>query len=132
MQVELVNSNHNSDSWASELAHTRAAFMRALGVSDMVVVNPALWRSVATDAARWRGSAAAADPRPPHLWKARDFAKQAGISEKAARALARRLPTVCVAPSHCCGCRGGTRGCDLRFIAKDAAAWLSQRRRIAR
>jgi hypothetical protein len=62
----------------------------------------------------------------------RQLAKQAGISEKAARRLARKLLTVCVAPAHCCACSDGTRGCDLRFIAKEADAWVnSQRRRRA-
>ena len=52
-----------------------------------------------------------------------------GISEKAARLLARKLPSFCVAPSHCCGCLGGTRGCDIRFNAADASAWVTSQRR---
>jgi hypothetical protein len=133
MQLEVVNPNHTSESDASELeracARARAA-LAAIGAGDAVVVAPGLWASVVSDASRWRDAqpSAASDSKPPHLWTVRQLAKQAGISEKAARALARKLNVVCVAPSHCCGCRGGTRGCDLRFLAETASSWLSQRR----
>lgn len=132
MQLELVNSNHTSGSEASELEHACAEARRALaaiGAGEAMVVAPALWESVVADASRWRHeSAAPSDSKPPRLWTARELAKQAGISEKAARSLARKLPTVCVAPSHCCGCVGGTRGCDLRFPAPAASAWVNSLR----
>lgn len=138
MLQELPNSNHTSGSEASELERAcvaaRAA-LAAIGAGDAVVVAPGLWASVVADAFRWRaaaGSPAAAldaDSRPPRLWTVRELAKQAGISEGAARRLARKLLTVCVAPAHCCGCVGGTRGCDLRFIAKETAAWVNSQRR---
>lgn len=138
MELELSNSNHTFGSEASELeracARARAA-LTAICAGDAVVVAPRLWASVVADASRWReaaGSPAAApdaDSRPPRLWTVRELAKQAGISEKAARHLARKLLTVCVAPSHCCGCLGGTRGCDLRFVAAAASAWVNAQRR---
>lgn len=135
MQVELTNSNHTSGSEASELgracARARAA-LAEIGASDAVVVAPALWASVVADASRWRDAQASAAPdsTQPRLWTVRQLAKQAGISEKAARRLARKMQMViCVAPSHCCACPGGTRGCDIRFIARDAAAWVNSQRR---
>jgi hypothetical protein len=137
MLLQQVNSNHTSGSETSGLeaaiARARDA-LAAIGAGDAVVVAPGLWASAVADASRWRDAqaSAASDSKPPRLWTARELAKQAGISEKGARALARKLEAICVAPSHCCGCRGGTRGCDLRFVAKEAAAWVSQRRRTAR
>jgi hypothetical protein len=138
MLVQQVNSNHTSESEASELEAALARLAEAkaaIGAADAVMVRASLWASVLADADRWRNaqaSTAAADSKPQRLWTARQLAKQAGISEKAARGLARKLPAVCVAPSHCCACLGGTRGCDLRFIANEADAWVnSQRRRRA-
>ena len=140
MTVELVNSNHNSESGArddplaavleglsglearlrEDLAEVRR--LRALAAGG----GPA--RTISRQSAA-ASDDAASDSKSPRLWTVRQLAKQMGISEKAARRLARsRLMAVCTAPSHCCGCFGGTRGCDLRFIAADASAWVSRRR----
>ena len=131
MLLQQVNSNHTSESEASELEAALARLAEAkaaIGAAGAVMVRASLWASVVADWRNAQASTAASDSKPPRLWTARQLAKQAGISEKAARGLARKLPAVCVAPSHCCACLGGTRGCDLRFVAKEADAWVSQRR----
>lgn len=136
MQLELTNSNHNSESETSEWAR---APMAAVAAGKAVVVASSLWRSVVMDAAALREMRALAGAgllgpnvtKPPRLWTVADMAKQLALSPAAVRRRARQWAfTRCVAHQ---GCHGGGCGCDLRFIAKEADAWVnSQRRRAAR
>lgn len=134
MQLELTNSlNHNSASETSEWARAPWA---AVAAGNAVVVASSLWQSVVKDAAALRemramaGAGLLGSPNlsePPRLWTVKQMAKAMGLSEGGVRRLCRAWPfTLCVA--HCCACKGGTRGCELRFRAEAASFWLSQRR----
>lgn len=134
MQLELTNSlNHNSESETSEWARAPWA---AVAAGNAVVVASSLWQSVVNDAAALREMRAMASAgllgspnlsKPPRAWTVHEMAKQIGMSESAVRRRARKWDfTRCVA--HI-GCRGGTRGCDLRFVAEDAARWVNVQRR---
>jgi hypothetical protein len=133
MQVELINSNHTSESEASELeaAFERLAEARAaVGCPDCLLIRPRdmerLLRDQTAFQALQRALLLGADANPPRLWGVAEMAKQLAMSQAAVRRRARDWSfTRCVAHGNC---RGGRRGCDLRFIAKDAAAWVSRKR----
>jgi AraC-like DNA-binding protein len=136
MQLELNNSNHNSDSKTSESASAPVA---AVAAGKAVIVASYIWDSVIKDAAAIREMRALARAglldcpnvtKPARLWTVREMAKQIGMSESRVRRHARKWAfTRCVAHFRC---RGGTRGCNLRFVAEDAMHWLDvQRQRRA-
>jgi hypothetical protein len=107
MRLQLDNSNHNSDEdtrLAGACAEARTA-LAAIGAADAVVVSRALWQSITE-----QQSGSQPDGKRVPLWSMATLAKQAGVSLKAAYRLARKLPTVCVAPAHCCACVGGRGG----------------------
>jgi hypothetical protein len=133
MQVELINSNHTSESEASELeaAFARLAEARAaVGCPDCLLIRPRdmerLLRDQTAFQALQRALLLGADANPPRLWTVADMAKQLALTRAVVRRRAREWSfTRCVAHGNC---RGGRRGCDLRFVAKDAAAWVSRQR----
>jgi hypothetical protein len=109
--------------------------MAAVAAGKAVIVASSIWQSVVNDAAALRemralaGAGLLGSPnvtKPARLWSVREMAKQIGMSESRVRRHARKWDfTRCVAHLRC---RGGTRGCDLRFVAQDAAHWLNVRR----
>jgi hypothetical protein len=133
MLLELNNSNHNSESDTSEWAQ---ASMAAVAAGKAVVIASSIWQSVVKDAADLREMRALSAAgllgspncaKPARLWSVREMAKQIGMSESRVRRHARKWDfTCCVAHLHC---RGGTRGCDIRFVAEHAARWLNEQRR---
>jgi hypothetical protein len=138
MTLELVNSNHNSECDASELlaAHERLAEARAaIGCPDGLLIRPHELEALRRDRTELRRLHALADVRllggasdgPPRVWTVPQMAKQLALSPAAVRRRARDWSfTRCVAHGSC---RGGQRGCDLRFVANDAAAWVNSQRR---
>ena len=143
MQQELANSNHSPGREASWPSPAQADVLEKLGPAfgNCMLYSGDDLRRLAEEQAelrrlraladelRLKGAAPAdTDSRPPHLWTVRQFAKQAGISEKAARPLVRKLGGFCAAQSHCCSCPGGKRGCDYRLAAARGAAWVNSQR----
>lgn len=144
MQQELVNSNHTSNSKASPLSPAEAdALERLSAFGPYVLYSGDDLRRLTEEQIELRRLRALADERclraddpdsastePPRLWTVKQMAKAMHLSEGRIRRLARDWPSaICVA--HCCGCRGGTRGCELRFLAEATSAWLSGRRKRA-
>jgi hypothetical protein len=134
MQVELVNSNHTSGSEASELeaAFARLAEARAaVGCPDCLLIRPRDLERLLRDQTAFQALQRAlllggADSHPPRFWTVPQMAKQLALSPAAVRRRSRKWSfTRCVAHENC---RGGRRGCDLRFEAQAAAAWVNSRR----
>lgn len=68
----------------------------------------------------------------PKCWDVRMLAKQLGVHVDTVRRWTRQGKfsfALCVTHPHC---RGGTRGCDLRYIANEAHAWVIGRRGVRR
>lgn len=134
MLQELVNSNHTPNSKASRVSLPEVGALGTLlaPFGAAVLYTGESVRRLAEDEAelgRLRALAASPSTEPSRLWTVRQFAKQAGISEKAARRLVRKLGGFCVAQSHCCSCPGGKRGCDYRLEAARGVGWVNSRRR---
>jgi len=146
MPIELVNSNHNSNHAATVSSADEPQLLERLGelYGTFSLFTGEQDRQLCVDLNELRRLRALADERffqadehidkdqrPPRLWTVADMAKQLALSRAAVRRCARRLPfTLCVAHQNC---RGGQRGCDLRFVAADASAWVnSQRQRTAK
>jgi AraC-like DNA-binding protein len=137
MSLQLVNSNHTSESETSELEAAEAAVARlaealaAVGCPDCLVIRPHDYERLLRDQTELLALKRAlllggTDSKPPQLWKVPQMAKELGLSESAVRRRARTWSfTRCIAHGNC---RGGRRGCDLRFVAKDAAAWVNRQR----
>lgn len=59
-------------------------------------------------------------------WNVAQMAKHLGVGESFVRRHSREWDfTFCAAHAKC---RGGTRGCDLRFTASEASEWINQKR----
>jgi len=135
MQQELINSNHTPESEASRLEQLLGELRRLLaelGCPDCVVIEPRLYASIVEDAAALRHlpdvlrELRLLKSKSLNLWTVPEMAKQAAMSESAVRRRARAWRfTRCVAHENC---RGGSCGCDLRFVAKDAADWVNSLR----
>lgn len=140
MGDELINSNHSSDQKAILLdACWRAGdILVAAGVKEYVILVDENVREFGRDVNELRRFRALADERflsapqgqvdknPPKLWDVAMMAKQFGLSADTVRRRARGWSfTRCVAHPKC---NGGTRGCDIRFIAAEAAEWLNGKR----
>jgi hypothetical protein len=138
---QLVNTNHNSNHSATASLADEQQLLERLGelYGTFSLFTGEHDRQLCTDLNELRRLRALADERflqedgrtehdkgPPRLWDVRTMAKQLGLADEVVRKRARSWAfTLCVAHQRC---RGGTRGCDLRFIAKEAAAWVSARR----
>ena len=149
MSLQLTNSNHTSASDASliepaELQRLEADLAElqrlkaAVGCPDGALIPQRAHLRLVADQIELRRLHALADAGlmggtadrdgPPRLWTVAELAKQLALSPAAVRRRARGWSfTRCVAHGSC---RGGQRGCDLRFIAKEAAAWVNSQRRL--
>jgi hypothetical protein len=151
MQNQLVSSNHSPHQNAIQrsrvvdpitIAHLAASeVLSAAGSKDIVIATDESARDLAADLAELRRLRALADERffessavsthqQASLWDVPKMAKQLGLSACVVRRHAARWSfTLCVAHD---ACRGGRRGCDLRFRAPDATAWINAQRRVRR
>jgi hypothetical protein len=142
MSLQLINSNHTSGSETSELEAALGRLIEAksaIGCPDGVLVRARDYYRLVREANELRRLQALADARllgdaadrpPARPWTVSEMAKQLGLSPAAVRRRKSKWAfTRCVAHENC---RGGTRGCDLRFVAAEASSWVnSQRRRGA-
>jgi hypothetical protein len=151
MDNQLISSNHSSLPNAIKrpgivdpiaVAHLAAAeILSAVGIQEILIATGDSVRELAAEQAELRRLRAIADERflhgatgrsedAPSLWGVRKMAKQLGLSAEVVRRRAARWSyTLCVAHD---GCRGGRRGCDLRFRASEAAAWINAQRKVRR
>lgn len=148
MQQELANSNHKASETATAISaavrvHCDAAeALAAVCGPDVLIATGEDCRRINAELCelrrlhqladeRWlEGHARVADEKPRRAWRVPEMAKQLGLSERAVRRRARGWRfTYCATHENCVH---GTRGCDLRFPASQAAAWVVQHRAVRR
>jgi hypothetical protein len=138
---QLANSDHNSGDSATAISVEEARLLERLSelYGSFSLYTGEHNRQLGVDLNELRRLRALADERffhrddrierdkgPPKLWDVRMMAKQLGVAEDVVRRRARSWQfTLCVAHQRC---RGGKRGCDLRFIASEAADWVNKQR----
>ena len=144
MQEELANSNHKFSEVATAVSavvrvHCDAAeALAAVCGPDLLIATGEDCRRINADLCelrrfreladkRWlEGHARMADEKPRRAWRVPEMAKQLGLSEGAVRRRARSWPfSYCATHANCLR---GTRGCDLRFVASEASAWVARQR----